>query len=322
MSYISVYTTRAFLENAGIPVQGWSNARLNEAIVQAGSAIDGLTAQRFIPYEETFVLSGDERTIIHRPDLLPILSISSIEIDWNLSNRRNKVYHGVLGDVAIPRPYGYGTSATLLGGTYSFGSDSYRLKYAPLPRIIEAVGSPFPGGVQNISITGVTGWPEVASIKTTAFETTTTTDITSNSTTVTLTSVTGLKLRDVMLIGELPFIAQSISGNVVTIDPPDGLLTSTIAAGAAVESYGAVPRGIQRVTNFFVMQEYQRQSQWESGNFVDPETIASETTDKYSYKRFTPIQMVAAGRSPGMTGVAIIDEIIMDHCPPPIIHFA
>ena len=72
--YLPVYTTRAALVEAGVPVSdvtAWPASRLNRAILRASSKVEKLTAQRFLAFEETIELSGDDRTILMRPDLLP-----------------------------------------------------------------------------------------------------------------------------------------------------------------------------------------------------------------------------------------------------------
>lgn len=322
---ISMYTTRVSMEAAGIASSGWTSARVNDLIAQISSFVDGVCAQTFIPYEDTVLISGDERSILWRPDLLPILSVSDMHVTWNESNGRNRIFAGILSDISLPsraQPY---NSASWDNET-AFTSSEFQLRPHGLPRYITLNRGVFPGGNNNISVTGVFGWPELSSIKSAAFSTTTTTEITTASTTVTLTTVTGLKVRDVMLIGtdKIPFIVQAIntSTKVVTFDAPDGIISASIASGATAVSYGAVPRGIQRACNFLAMREVVRQAQWASGNFVDPSLIASEKTDRYEYKTHTPASLIGFGLPAGMTGVAEIDQILVEYTPPTMIDFA
>ncbi len=324
MGYPSIYTTRTELESCGVPTSAWSNARVNGLLAYIGSFIDGVTAQRFLTYEETVTLSGDESCILHRPDLLPILSISDLSVVWNASNGRGRVFQGVLGDIALPNQAQRFASASF-NSESSFDSDDFALKPYSLPRYIELVRSVFPGGAGNVSVTGVMGWPELSSVKATPLSTTTTTDLTTTSTSVTLTSVAGLKIRDVLLINsEIPAIVQAVDTGtrVVTIDAPAGLLTATIVAGATAKSYAAVPRDIEKVVHFLAMQEVTRQAQWAAGNSVDPTLIAGETVDKFSYKVFSPANTIGFGKAPGLTGVSMIDETLMRFTAPPTFLFA
>lgn len=319
---LPIYTTRAACEEVGVPVSGWTAARFNRLNLTIGNFVDRITRQRFICYGETVKMSGEDRVIIERPDRLPIISISSIEVDPLYTTRVGKVFSGTLADVAIPRPDLVDGTSWVFGSTYSFESGTYALKPDFLPRYIESVRGLFPGGSNNISVTGVFGWPELSSVKTTPFSTTTTTNLTPTSTTLGLTSTVGLKPRDVMIVDGYPIIAQGISGGTVTIDAPTGIISDTIATGATVVSYAAVPYDIERVVHFLMVREIARQSSWASGNFQDPSMIMQEKTDKYEYKMFAPAQTISFGKAPGLTAVAEIDELLTSYTAPPSVEFA
>lgn len=322
MPILPVYVTRPVLEEVGLPITSWSASRVNRLILSIGSFIDRLTGQRFIAYGEDFKMSGEDRPLIERPDRLPILSVSDIVIDATKTTRIGMVFQGGLDDQAIPRPGLIDGLSYVLGGTYTFPSGSYVLKPFHLPRYIESVQGLFPGGSNNVTVTGVFGWPELTSVKATPFSTTTTADITTTSTTIALTSVTGLKLRDVLIVGGYPFIVQAISSLNVTIDAPTGILTSSIPSGSTAVAYAAVPYDIERAATFLAVREYSRQAQWADGNFVDPTLIAGEKTDKYEYKVFAPAQTIGFGKAPGLTSVPEIDEILTAYTAPVSVEFA
>jgi hypothetical protein len=107
----------------------------------------------------------------------------------------------------------------------------------------------------------------------------------------------------------MPFIVKafdSVTPTKVVVDPPTGLMSGTFVTGDIVKSHGAVPYDIERAVQFLIMREVARQESWADGNAVDPSLIAGETTDKYSYKVFSPAQTIGFGKPPGITGVAEI----------------
>lgn len=317
---LPVYSTRAWLEEVGVPTSSWTATRVNRLLAQIGNYIDRVTEQRFICYEETIRVSGEDRLIVERTDRLPILSLSEVSVDSSYTTRVGFTYSGLLKDVAGPEAIPFDLAPA--GAVYSFPEGSFALKPQRLPRYVESVSGIFPGGSNNIIMTGVFGWPELSSVKSTPFSTTTTSAITTTSTTIALTSVTGLKIRDVLIIDGHPFIVQSISSLTVTVDAPTGLLSATIAPGAVATAYAAVPYDIERVVSFLAMREVLRQGQWAQGNMVDPSIIKKERTDKYEYEVFSPSQMLGFGKAPGMTGIGEIDQILMDYTAPPYVGFA
>ena len=196
-----------------------------------------------------------------------------------------------------------------------------KLKPQRLPRYMELSAGLFPGGVQNIAVTGVMGWPELATVKATPFVATTTTDITPTSTSVTLSTVTGLSLRDPLLVGDVaPFVtAIDTNTKVVSFDPLAGVLGHTILAGATAKSFAQVPFDIESCVHLFVQREVARSASWADGSVVDPTQIMEEQTDSYRYKIIPPAQSITFGKAPGMTGIPEYDEILMAYCPPPSI---
>lgn len=322
MGILPIYTTRAAAEEVGVPLAGWSASRFNRLLLTVGNFLDRITQQRFIAYGETVKLSGTERQVIERPDRLPILSVSNIEVDWMYTNRSGRVFSGLIRDVAIPQPDLIEGVPWNFGGTYAFPTGNYRLKPFSLPRYIESIRGVFPGGANNIAVTGVFGWPELSSIKPSAFSATTTTQISPGSTAVTLSSVTDLRLRDVLIIAGYPFIVKAITGTTVSIDDPSGIITSPLPVGSTAVSYAAVPYDIERVVHFLMVREIARQQSWAAGNFQDPTLIQEEQTDKYSYKMFSPANTIGFGKAPGLTAVPEIDEIITSYTAPPGVEFA
>ena len=319
---LPLYTTRTNLEEAGVPTTCWSDARVNNLIATVGAQISEITAQTFIARGETFYISGDERSICHRPDLLPILFIDELSVAWGDTNGRGRVFQGVLGDINQSRTALFSLSDVTSATTYT--SSEFKLRPHGLPRYIELIRGHFPGGSNNLQVTGVVGWPELASIKATPFTSTTVEDILEDSDVIELVSTAGLSRRDVLIVAGHPFIVQSVNhtDKVVTVDKPTGLLPATIAEDTVATAYAAVPRGIERVANFMCMREVVRQAQWAAGNFVDPSLIQSEKTDKYEYKVHTPASLIGFGMPAGMTGVAEIDEILAHYSAPPYIDFA
>lgn len=320
-----VYTTKAWLTEAGIQVSSYADDRLNRLLVRTSSFVDRLTAQRFFAYEETVSLSGDDRPILFRSDFLPILSVSSVTVKSLNTNRRGRVFLGDLADVVIPgatNPYAdpsYPSTTT----TFVVDKDFVLRPDGPLPRYLDAINKVFPGGSGNIDVTGVFGWVEPGSRKN--FSTTTTTTVTPTSTSVTLASVAGLELRDQLIIGNtLPVIVTAINSttNVVNFDPPTGRLTTSIASGATAKSWGATPYDIEWVIGFLINRELARQAQWASSSPVDPTVLRRERTDQYEYEVFSPAQMNAFGKGVGVTGIPEVDEILINYTAPPVVYFA
>lgn len=317
--YLPVYTTRGALVEAGVPVSdtvAWPASRLNRAILRAASKVEQLTAQRFLTYEETIALSGDDRTILMRPDLLPILSVSDVTVDDSLTNRKNYVYRGLLPATPVQQqPY------KTIWSSATYNSQYMRLKPQRLPRYMELAEGVFPGGVQNISVTGVMGWPELATVKDTPFVATTTTDITPTSSSVTLTTVDGLIPRDPLLVNGYVFIVTAVNTGtkVASFDPQTGVLGATITAGATAKSFAQIPFGIESCVHLFVLREVARAASWADGSVVDPTQIMEEQTDSYRYKIIPPAQSITFGKSPGLTGIPEYDQILMDHTAPPSI---
>ena len=314
----SVYTTRASLEEAGIQTSAFTASRVNTLIRRASAIIDRVTGQRFNPISETINLDGNDRVQIHRPDLLPIISVSSILVSIDKPTRRGQVLNGGLSALVAPVPTWFSQALEW----FDFTDNAWSLVPEPTPRFIEATASIFPGGAANIAVAGVFGWLEPSSKKT--FSTTIANDssITTNGTSTTLTSVTGLELRDVLVAGNIHLIVKSISGSIVTFDDVSGALTSALPAGTAVKAWGAVPYAIEEACNLLVQRMVARQAAWEQGTSFDPAMLRREKTDNYEWEAFSPSQYAGDTSSGYFTGVPEVDQILRDYSAPAYAGFA
>lgn len=321
----SIYTTPTALTEAGVPVSTWAQSRVNRLIASTSSFIDRVTSQRFICYEETIQLSGDSRGMLYRPDLLPILSVSAIEVSTPHTTGFGRVFSGTLKDIAIQDP----TSSTsgFPSDTFEIDLDSIRLQPHNLARYMLCASGVFPGGVGNISVTGVFGWPEASSVLSPVGTGVTDDAITTSSTSFNYTvgsSLSGVKPRDVLIIAGYPVIviAHDTSTRLITHDPLAGIIPATIASGAAISCYAAVPHDIERATIYLAMREAFRMNSFAAGNTTDPFAIQEEQTDSYRYKVFSGSQQLGFGRAPGLTGIAEVDQILLDYTAPLILGFA
>lgn len=304
-----LYTTATAIAEAGGNIAGWDAARVTRLIRNVSAAIDRVAGgRRFLAYEETIELDGNETRRVARSDGLPILSASSIAVN---SDRGRTARAAFSGDFPGYASAGYASSWTGDDLNTSPGAGEWHLRPSGVARWIELSRGVWPSGTANISVTGVFGYVEPSSRK--AASTTLAAQLTNSSATVTLTSASGFSPRDVLVIGEgaaaVAVIAQSFNANTVTIDKPTGLFSAAIPAGTVVRSWGSVPPEIEEVATLLCKRKIARDLAAAGGAPVDPSLLRRQRTDGGEWEVFAPAG-VTGDASTGRFGIPEVDEIL------------
>jgi len=289
------YTTIQRLRDEGLSVTDVPDARALELIKDMSDFINLLTDQWFQPVEATYYLDGKGDDILHVPNLIPIIKLTTLSLD----------------DTAID-------------------ADTYVVKERLIEKISSTFSMPimesnnlgdleirkkgFTAGVGNYEALGVYGW--LASNK--DISTTTTTDIEASDTEVELDSVDGIEVRDTVIIGD-----DSLYVIVETVDIVNSKITfqsvgtiTTISSGAAVRCYGATPRMIERACIRLIVQSKMGLAETRSLKAEIRSRIKSERTDNYRYELFP---LAGEGAYGGITGISRVDAIL-DHYSKPVVY--
>lgn len=309
-----LYTTRQSLVEAGGGVSSWDDARINRLIRAVSAAVDRVTGLRFIAYEETIALDGNETGRIGRADRLPILAVSSVAVDANRSGRRSRAFTADLAP-------GYGSASyvsSYIGqadtAVFDPTSADYVLSPSVLPRTIELPLGLWPGGFGNVGVTGVFGWLDPSSVRSAPFASTLGADFTPTSNVLTLATTTGLVPRDVVVLGAgaglVAVIVNAIlTSTTVSVDPPTGIMGATISSGALARSWGAVPPDIEEAVNILAKRKKVRDAASEAGASVDPSLLRRLETDGGKTEYYAPGGATGAAATTRF-GIPEVDEIL------------
>ena len=307
-----LYTTSAAIVEAGGAISAWTPSRVTRLIQNVSAAIDrAVGGRRFIPYQETIELDGNETARLSRPDRLPIMSISALSVAEARSHRRGRAFEGDFPGYASPL---YANSYMGESPNTAPASGEYHLRPSVWARTIELSTGLWAGGTANVSVTGVFGYHDPSSIK--DVSTTLASGITLGATltvTLALTSAAGLAPRDVLIITDgtasIAVIVQSISTNNVVVDMPAGLYGGTSGAAATVKSWGAVPPDIEEVATILCKRKVARDVASAGGLAVDPSLLRRLKTDGGEYEVFAPSGSTSEGSS-GLFGIPEVDEVL------------
>lgn len=289
------YLTLARLRDVGITVAMLADALALELIIGVSGSLDDLTAQFFQPELEVHPASGDGCSLVHRRDLVPMLEVSNIEIDYGRCRT---------GYVGIGRVFNFKSQP-------SFNVDISRWEISPATefRTIDTMAGQFPEGTANVLLTGAFGWLENRK----TFETTLANPIALGDTTITLTDVfntTGWLEKDDFVVVEIQAssktqpallyvdIVQALAGNVLTVDAIQGQPGLPIPAGAKVRSFGRFPNALREVMEKLAKNAYD--TIYGGGSTVDPNRVISERVDNYSYS------LESTGKSASYSGYGYI----------------
>ena len=309
---IRLYTTPQFLRDVGFDL---TLVNLNEAgvyniIHEVSSIIDSLTDQWFNAEAGTYFFNGGDRELIQHPRQLPFVRVTSVGIVGDRTNYHNRSFSPSLHE---PFPeYDQSRDGPYRSALFSSGTGTLQaVEYVVHSRAIERVRSPFPGGARNIQVVGALGIVEEPKF----FTTTTTSEITGNSTFFGVADISGLEYRDVIDVtsstGSFRAIVVNVnraSGNVTITDRLGSrFIPEDIPAGATVTTYGKVPRGIEMVANYLVGNAIQEISSRQNANAnpIDPARIKKEKTDDYEYELFSASEARSL-----ITGSAKFDTIL------------
>jgi hypothetical protein len=280
-------------EISGLTPDDISDEEIYRQIRWCSERINDVTGQYFWPEINVFKWSGKGDRTIHSPDLIPIIKVKKLSINYNktrvdeLVGMRKLIYEVWSGVEEIDPKY-----------------------YEVFERHIEMINGTFPCGSQNIEIDGVLGWIENAK----EVETTSTQDLTDGAQSLTVTSAADFDEKDVVdVIGNksVRFIISKIVDNTLYFEAVK--LRQTISSGAKVLTYGRVPELIERALALVVKA---RAEMMVTGNDLPRSMIQSEKTDSYSYKLFT--RGVVYGQ---LLGSVEAEQILEFFRPPPYVGF-
>lgn len=306
-----VYTAPTFLVEDGYNLNGLSVEARWRGIQVVSAFIDDVTQQWFNGENGVWPLTGRGRELIAHKTNIKIPYVEKIEVlSENTNHRGAPIPRGGLPFgkpfATFPWPY-LGTGTTTLEAT----------TWALHERAIEKIRSIFPGGAQNILVTGVFGWVDDFR----NLDVVSTTIVTAASTTVDVDDVLGFKRRDVIdIVGtndSIRVVCTAIdrTNNRITFDPVGTDLVASIPAGARVATYGQPPRSIQQLASFlFGNWMREREAVVDGEVVIDPTRIKRERTDDYEYELFAPGAGGATGG--GLTGNPRYDLIIQQHSAP------
>jgi len=328
----ALYTTIARMRALGITAVAVPDADLLRLIAAASSFVEAQTGQFFAPRYEVGRWNGKGDPLTHRPDLVPILQLDSVEIDYDKTTGELTGMERVLGPSgsfrAAPRRFPFGTS-----GSSMIADSDYQLTHDN--RVLQLVGGWFPRGRGNVVVNGAFGWLEGFGDK--HFETTTAADISEGDTEIELTELSNatgwIGVDDVLDVIVSPasvsapadilqLIVQAVDAlnNKVTVDAVTYRGGLPIAAGADVKVYGQIPVDIRRLVEALVLQYASGSG---GGGGIDPNRIIMERTDGYSYQlESSASRAQAAGGGLGViTGDVQLDLILARYSQPPYVGF-
>lgn len=290
MAFLSrQYVSPAALTAAGVDLVGLTADQIRDLITDAGAFIEAVTDQVFNPIPEIRTWDGRGRPLVCDPHLHRLIAVSAVTVDYARTNYHREPLAALIYEEGVTDAQYY----ALLGATALDVSD-----YVVHPRYIELIFTRMPGGVRNVSVTGVFGWlePEKAEVSTTL-----TVQVASAAVTATVASVTGFELGDVVLIGtSLYVIVTSIDvGNLRLGFDSIGTLPATLPVATTVRTWGRVPRPIANACTYLVHQFREEDvARADAQRFVDAARIKKEQTDRYMYELF-PAGETSAGSLTG-----------------------
>lgn len=274
------YTYATALTAAGISLAGMLDDEIRALIHAVSEYIDTLTDQKFNPVVDTAKrFEGRGRRIAYDHQLLPIVAVNSIKVDYNRADNRHFDPNDPLEQEATDI-----TTAVLhtVGGTATLQTTDYVVQ----DRWIERLRTNWPIGPGAIVVDGVFGRlePRKAKVETESAE-----QLVSDATQLTVDDTTGFKARDVALIGgDLYVIITEVPDGTTLRFDSVGTLAAAKAVDSKVQTWGAVPRAIQDLANhLFAQAKAEDDARRDGQQFVDPGRIKKELVDRYMYELFS-----------------------------------
>lgn len=279
------YATVQDLRDRGITVAQLSDDDAVDALDEVSRWVEEYTQQIFYPLSETVYIDGQLHRLLHHPDLFPILSDEDdITVTEQVTRSRDRTSEYVI-----------------VGDTYELDTDDFSLRTRHPRRYIDKTAGAWNEGSHNYAITATWGWMSPV-YKT---EYTIASDFETDDTELELTSVAGLRKKDVGVLEDGTVLIVTDVDKVTktaTVEGSDLQLTSPASAGQTFTRWGRVPQGIRD----FVVEAIYQNTAGSSGS-GSCGWIRRERTDTYEYEKFTPDQLGMDGGG-WFTGNLMIDQ--------------
>ena len=304
------YTCVAYLTTAGVDLVGVSADDRRDLITDASAYVEALTDQIFNPMAETRTWDGRGSAIVYDPQLLRILDVTSVTLDYDRTNYRNEP----IPNTVFESIEGQQEEIAYLGvlGSRALSATEYRV----YDRWIETIINRFPGGTENVEVAGVFGWLDPARA-----EVTTAIDdgagLVTDATTVTVDSTAGFEEGDLVLIGANLYVivTEVTDATTLTFDSVGTIVAGAFPDDTAVRTWGKVPRPITNLTNFIAHQFREEDvARADAQRFVDVARLRKEQTDRYMYELFSP-DLTAGG---SLTGSIRHDMVVKRYSRPAV----
>ena len=308
-----VYITQSELVDRKFgPATSFSSPVMQRLIREHGRKLDRLLGGHFNHMAHSAAaLDGKGTSLVSRTDMLPFIKVNGITIGSAPSYPAPPQWHLWPGDGDVSNPP---RAIEAFGGP---ASPRYGVSQRTLNRYV------FPRGGGNIVVDGVWGWLDRTGCPDDGVSTSLVDELTPTSTSMTLADASDVDSMQVLQVTHpdsgrsINRIASSIDGSVITIDPYDGVSRFSFPAGSVVTTYGRVPDGIADLMAWFMFNANEMLVDRESNGSQRPvDSIKRERTDDYEIEFFGPAQLAAMGRGSGMTGNAVIDQLLADFCAP------
>lgn len=245
------YTTVKALRDEKLSTAELGDTRARQLIREKSQLITDITEQWFVPVAGAARLNGKDGKLLYVSNLIPIVQVSALHIiDRGFDDP------GATGTLIPDSEYVVQPRwIELVDLVFKRNMSSSGAEYDPTGarRINRGIGQLFPSIPQVATVNGVFGWLE--DTKPVPFESTTSADLAAGVKTVSLTSVSGLVPKDVLVFGDgdthQRAIVNSISGTDVAIPSLD----YAVPSGTRVRAWGKVPRQIERAVQFLVYMD-------------------------------------------------------------------
>ena len=309
--YSSIAQTRAL----GGGFSTITDSAVYDKIREASAEINRVTEQWFQPVGVAARTSGRGDSMIHFPDLAPLIRVESLALVYN-------------GDSDFLENFFIERSRRVI--RLKGPSESW-LTY---PYYDYWESREFPKRAGNVLITGFFGWidslPET-DIKNNVVpvETTTTQDLLNTSTSLTLDSVSSIQAGSCLLLGDdtlrlKPIFVVSVDRVLgsIAFDALGDYLAETIPSGAKVRVFGAVPRMIRRAAGILAAGYISDLVDAAAGGSGGPSLpsgwsrkVIMEKTEDYQYRLSSSVSGDTSG-SILTTGNEEVDSILRNFSAP------
>jgi len=313
------YTSRAYITDVyGLNLSTISDAALAAIINEIGARINILTDQWFVPIAKTLYADGNTDVLIRVPGMIPAIELSEVMVLSDRTTYRDTPIGGTR--LFYNRRYDY--SIGIVGAdTALVQGDDYVIKTDLGSRVIESLCGGFPGGANNVKMTGVFGYLD--NIK--HLDIVTSANITNASTSVTLVSAEGVDVADIIPIGGRNVLINSVdyATNTITFDKTTWV-SSTIPSGTTFTLYGSVPSGIQTVATWMVKEHFTNNSALGVGASPVPAgPVKRERTDYYdiTFVDSNPVNRSVFKVAPVISD-PVMAQILLQYTAPSIADFA